>query len=201
MQKGRHLAANYFEISQVLAPGPRKIPDMLNKVVIAIFTISCAMALLLVAIILADPVASSGGVPHPVIPGMMIGGDGAARMLEIGVLAFLFQSLLLLLIVALAALGVSAKHHSIKLYLLLALTWLFTMFIWWQMYFGHLDYLETGETGYFLGFPIATAWQVYGTWLGAIPLILIYVFGFKNFIHSDEDERKYQQLLQDNNAE
>lgn len=173
---------------------------MRNKVVIGIFCISLALALILVAIILADPVAGSGGVPHPVIPGMMVGGDGAARLEKIGVLAFLFQTLLLLLIVSLAALGVSAKHHSIKLYLLLALTWLFTMFIWWQMYFGHLNFLETGETDYFLGFPLATAWQVYGTWFGAIPLILIYVFGFKTFIHSDEDERRYQQLLQDNNA-
>lgn len=174
---------------------------MLNKVVIAIFSISCAMALILVAIILADPVAGSGGVPHPAIAGVMVGGDGAERLREIGVLAFLFQSLLLLLIVMLAALGVSAKHHSIKLYLLLALTWLFTMFIWWQMYFGHQNFLETGETDYFLGFPIATAWQMYGTWVGAIPLILIYVFGFKTYIHSDEDERSYQQLLKDNNAE
>lgn len=174
---------------------------MQNRVVIGIFIICSAMALLLLAIILADPVPGSGGVPHPTIAGLMIGGDGAARLEEIGGFAFLFQSLLLLLIVALAALGVSAKHHNHLLYLLLALTYLFTMFIWWQMYFGHLEYLETGETGYFLGFPTATAWQMYGTWFGAIPLILIYVLGFRIFIHSEEDERAYQQLLKDNGAE
>lgn len=174
---------------------------MSNKVVLAIFAVSSAMALILLAIIIADPVPGSGGVPHPFLAGVMVGGDGAERLKEIGVLAFLFQSLLLLLIVMLAALGVSPRHHSIKLYLLLMLAWLFTMFIWRQMYFGHLDFLKTGETGYFLGFPIATAWQVYGTWLGAIPLILIYVFGFKTFIHSDEDERRYQELLKENNAE
>lgn len=174
---------------------------MQNRVVIGVFIISCGMAAVLLAILLADPVAGSGGVPHPTIPGLMVGGDGAARLAEIGSLAFLFQCLLLLLIVALAALGVSGKHQSPRLYVLLFLTYIFTLVIWWQMYFGHQQYLETGETGYFLGFPVATAWQMYGTWLGAIPLILIYVLGFKTFIHSDEDEQQYQQLLKDNGAE
>lgn len=174
---------------------------MQNRVVIGVFIISCAMAAVLLAIMLADPVAGSGGVPHPTIPGLMVGGDGAARLAEIGWLAFLFQCLLLLLIVALAALGVSSKHHSLQLYVLLFLTYIFTLIIWWQMYFGHQQFLETGETGYFLGFPVATAWQMYGTWLGAMPLILIYVLGFKTFIHSDEDEQRYQQLLKDSGAD
>lgn len=110
---------------------------MQNRVVIGVFIISCAMAAVLLAIILADPVAGSGGVPHPTIPGLMVGGDGAARLAEIGGYAFLFQCLLLLLIVALAALGVPGKHHSLKLYVLLFLSYIFTLIIWWQMYFGH----------------------------------------------------------------
>jgi hypothetical protein len=174
---------------------------MRNRLIIGIFLISSVMALLLLAIILAEPVANSGGMPHPTIPGLMVGGDGMARLAEIGVYAFLFQCLLLLLIVALCALGVSPSHRSPKLYFLLALTYLFTLVVWWQMYFGHQEYLETGETGYFMGFPVATAWQMYGTWMGAIPLILIYVIGFRTYIHSDEDEQAYQQLLKDNGAE
>ena len=48
-----------------------------------------------------------------------------------------------------------------------------------------------------MGFPVATAWQVYGTWLGAIPLIILYTVGFRKFIFTEEDERKYEQLLAD----
>jgi len=174
---------------------------MRNRLIIGIFLISSVMALLLLAIILAEPVANSGGMPHPTIPGLMVGGDGLARLAAIGVYAFLFQCLLLLLIVALCALGVSPSHRDPKLYFLLALTYLFTLVVWWQMYFGHQQYLETGVTGYFMGFPVATAWQMYGTWMGAIPLILIYVIGFRTYIHSDEDEQSYQQLLKDYGAE
>lgn len=174
---------------------------MRNPLIVFIFVICAVMAGILLAIILAEPIANSGGMPHPEIPGLMVGGDGAARLAEIGNLAFTFQCLLLLLIVALAALGVNEKKRSPTFYGMLLLTYLFTLVIWWQMYFGHLEYLETGTTGYFLGFPIATAWQMYGTWLGAIPLILIYTLGFRTYIHSDEDEQKYQQLLQDNGME
>lgn len=174
---------------------------MRNPIIVAIFAICSVMALILLAIIVADPIANSGGMPHPTIAGLMVGGDGAARLEEIGGLAFAFQCLLLLLIVALCALGVSPRHRTPQLYALLLLTYLFTLLIWWQMYFGHLDYLETRTTGYLLGFPLATAWQMYGTWFGAIPLILIYTLGFKKFIHSDEDEASYQQLLKDNGME
>jgi uncharacterized membrane protein len=46
-----------------------------------------------------------------------------------------------------------------------------------------------------LGFPEATAWQTYGTWLSAIPLVLIYSFGFSQFIYSKEDEEKFNALV------
>lgn len=173
---------------------------MQNKVIVAIFTICSVMAVILAAIILAEPVPGSGGIPHPEFPGMMTGGDGAARLAEIGMLAFAFQCLLLLLIVALAALGVADNHQTTRLYVWLFLTYLFTLFVWWQMYFGHQQFLATGETTYFMGFPVATAWQIFGTWFGAIPLIVLYVAGFKTYIHSDDDERAYQQLLTDYNA-
>jgi hypothetical protein len=73
----------------------------------------------------------------------------------------------------------------------------FMMFIWWQMFSSHQQFLETGETGYFLGFPTATAWQVYGTWLCAIPLIILYSVGFRHFVFSEEDEAKFQALLEE----
>ena len=65
------------------------------------------------------------------------------------------------------------------------------LIVGWKMYFGHQSFLATQETSYFLGFPEATAWQTYGTWLSAIPLVLIYSIGFSQFIYSKEDEEKF----------
>ena len=170
---------------------------MHSKLIVVIFTTVLIMAGLLIAIVLADYVPNGAGFPHPEFKGMQAGGDGAARLEHIGDLAFTFQCLLLLLIVCLATLGVAEQRRSAELWAYMGGTLLFSLFVWYQMYSGHQAFLETGITNYFMGFPVATAWQVYGTWLGGIPLIILYTVGFRKFIFTKEDERKYEQLLAD----
>ena len=173
----------------------RSETHMRGKLIYVIFAIVLAMAAILLAIGLADAVPNGAGMAHPEFNGMRAGGDGAARLEHIGGLAFAFQCLLLALIVCLCALGVSEQRRSPELLAYMGGTLLFCLFVWWQMYSNHQAFLETGTTDYFMGFPVATAWQVFGTWLGAIPLILIYTLGFRKFIFTAEDEQKYEQLL------
>lgn len=168
---------------------------MRSKLIYLIFAVGVVMAGVLLAICLAETVPDAGGAAHPVFPGLQIGGDGAARFEHIGNLGFAFQCLLLIQIALLSLLGVSERYRTNELLAYMGGSLLFTLIIAWKMYSGHLAFLETGETGYFLGFPVATAWATYGTWLGAIPLILIYVLGFEKFIYTPEDEEKYKALL------
>lgn len=170
---------------------------MLRNVIHWIFAVCALMGLVLLAIALAEPTANAGGLPHPDFPGMVIGGDGAARLEDIGLLAFLFQSLLLLLVVLLSILGITEQRRSPKLMAVMGGCYAFMMLVCWQMFSQHQAFLETGETGYFLGFPTATAWQVYGTWLCAMPLILLYTIGFRHYIFSEEDEAAFQQLVKE----
>ena len=167
-----------------------------KKLIYAILAISSAMAVILLAIGFAEPVANSGGVAHSEIAGMRAGGDGAARLEHIGKYAFAFMSLLLLLIVCLSLLGVSRRHRTHELIGYMSVTFAFMMLVGWQMYFRHQEFLETGTTDYFMGFPIATAWQVYGIWLCGIPLIVIYSLGFRKFIFTQEDEQSFNELLE-----
>ena len=168
---------------------------MRSKLIYIIFVVSLLMAGILLAIGLAEPVTNASGGPHPDFPGMQIGGDGIARIEQIGNLGFAFQCLLLILIVLLSLLGISERYRSRHLLVYMSGTTFLTLFIAWQMYSSHLQYLETGNTGYFLGFPIATAWAVYGTWLGAIPLVILYSVGFHKYIYTPEDEKQYKKLL------
>lgn len=168
---------------------------MARSVIYWIFAICLLMGGILIAISLAETVPNAAGIAHPRFPGMQVGGDGAARLQFIGGYAFLFQSLLLVLIVALTILGVSQRYRSVEFMAYMAASLAFMLVVWWQMYNGHQQYLLTGETDYFMGFPVATAWQVYGTWLGAIPLILVYSLGFRKFIYTAEDEAAFQALL------
>lgn len=173
---------------------------MLRAAINWIFVISVLMGLLLIAIMLADSVPNAGGLPHPNHPGMQVGEDGAVRLANIGTFAFLFQSLLLLLVICLSILGVTDRRRSPELLAYMAGSLVFMLFVWWQMYSGHQQFLETGETSYFMGFPSATAWQVYGTWLGAIPLILIYSLGFRKYIYTAEDEAAFEELVKEAQA-
>lgn len=173
---------------------------MRSKLIYVIFAIVVLMAGIIVAICLAEPVVNAGGLAHPAFPGMQVGGDGAARLEHIGYLAFAFQCLLLLLIVCLCLLGVAEKHRSNELIGYLGACFILMIFVWWKMYSGHQQFLDTGITTYFMGFPAATAWQVYGTWFGAIPLILIYSMGFRKWILTEDDERQFEQLLAEKNS-
>lgn len=168
---------------------------MQNRLVLVIFGICVIMGGLLVLIGFAEQVPGAGGVPHASIPAMQVGNDGAARLEHIGSYAFIFQALLLLLIICLCTLGIPKKNRSNTLYLYMTASYAFSLLVWWQMYFGHQEYLATKETAFFMGFPIATAWQMYGTWLSAIPLILIYTLGFNKFIYTKDDAEAFEKLL------
>ena len=169
---------------------------MTKHVIYCIFAVCVSMGLLLLMIGMADSVPNAGGQPHAEHPGMVIGADGAARLTHIGSLALIFNSLLLTLVVGLCVLGVSERHRSRKFLAGMGGSWLFMLVIWWMMFSTHQEFLLTGETDYFMGFPVPTAWQMYGTWLGAIPLIVMYSYGFRTFIYTREDEAEFDALLE-----
>ena len=168
-----------------------------KNLIYVIFAICLLMAGIVIAIIMAEPVAGSGGVAHPEISGMQVGGDGQARLVHIGNLAYMFHTLILLLIVCLSILGVSERYRSKDFILYMSGTALLSLFCLWMMWSGHQQFMETGTTGYFMGFPIATAWQMYGTWISAIPLIIIYSVGFRKYIFTEQDEKDFNELLDD----
>ena len=105
-----------------------------KNLIYVIFAICLLMAGIVIAIIMAEPVAGSGGVAHPEISGMQVGGDGQARLVHIGNLAFMFHTLLLLLIVCLSILGVSERYRSKDFILYMSGTALLSLFCLWMMW-------------------------------------------------------------------
>ena len=168
---------------------------MHNKLIVWIFAIILLMAAIVIAVSLADTVPNAGGVAHPEFNGMQIGGDGAARLQHIGGLASAFHALLILLIISFAVLGVNEERRDTRFWAYMGCTLLFSLFVWWRMHAEHQAFIETGVTSYFMGFPVATAFQLFGTWLSSIPLTIIYCLGFRKYIFTEEDERKFEQLL------
>ena len=168
-----------------------------SKLIYVLLAISSALGLILLLIAFAEPVADAGGSNHPNIASMKIGGDGATRLAYIGNYGFAFICLVFLLIICLAAFGVSAKKRTRAFWIYVGGAFAFTMLVSWKLHLGHQAFLESGETTYSFGFPTPTAWQLYGSWLCAIPLVAIYTFGFRKFIYTKEDEDSFNQLLKD----
>jgi uncharacterized membrane protein len=50
------------------------------------------------------------------------------------------------------------------------------------------------------GWPYPTAWQVYAIWLSGFGLVALYVFGFKAYVWSDDDEIQFRELLEQSKA-
>jgi len=163
-------------------------------VIIILFlgVLQCVLLLLIAETPAPDLVT---GVAHNFFAGMRVGGDGLIRLLPIAHYAFYFQLLVLAQICVMIALGVSPRKRSRVFWLSLLGSFLLAALVWWQMFNAYEAFLTTGKTEYVAGFPIATAWQVYATWLAGLALVGLYVFGFRHYVWSDEDQDVFDRLV------
>ncbi len=162
-----------------------------------IFAVVLAMGAILVMLGFTVAPDNAAGLAHGAVSGMRAGGDGAGRLAEIGAPAFAFNCLLLLFTVLLCVLGVSPARRTPVFLGWMILVYAVNLFVWRQMWIGHQAFLATGGTGWFLGFPAATAWQVYGVWFAGVVLVAIYSAGFRHYILSEDDERRFERLVRE----
>lgn len=168
---------------------------MQTRFAIAVLVLGLLEIALLVLIALTPAPMNVAGLAHPEFAGMAIGGDGAARFEPIASYAFFFQILVLMQCYCLIAMGVSSHRHSTGFLGWLSLCLLLALFVWWRIMASYQDFLDTGTTNYFAGFPVATAWQVYAIWIAGMALVVLYVAGFRRYIWSHEDEAAFEALV------
>lgn len=151
------------------------------------------LALLCWLMILPEPDLVTGA-PHPVFPGMNVGGDGAARLGSASGVIGVLGGLIMLLMQALPMLGVSERRRDGAFWVLMAVVACAAQGTWWAMYLGYLSYLATGETRFAFGFPVPTTWMLFGVWSSGALFCLIYIVGFRRFVFTAEDEAAYEAL-------
>lgn len=172
---------------------------MQKLLILGILILGVALCVILALIGFAPGVENAAGLAHPEFSGMRIGGEGMARTESIATLAFWFQVFVLAQFALFIALGVSERKQTATFFALIFICFLLTLFVWWKIYAGHQAYLESGDVQYILGFPTSTAWVVYNIWLSGLSFVFVYVFGFKRFIWSDEDEAEFDALVKESN--
>jgi hypothetical protein len=119
---------------------------------------------------------------------MTVGGNGVERFIPIQWAVFVFQCASLAVGPFLMALGVREERRTTLFKLLMAGSTVCVLASWAALFFSYKQFLDTGETGYFFGFPVPTAWMIYGTWISALSFISVFGLGFRVFVLPKEDE-------------
>lgn len=160
-----------------------------------IFALVLAMLGMLIWLMLLPEPAMSTGSPHPDIALMNVGGEGLARLGDTVGIVFWLQATAQCVMILLIALGVVESRRTALFWSVIGAILLLSLGVWSALYLSYLGYLDTGETGYLLGFPTATTVMLFGIWGTGATLCLLYVLGFRRFIFSKEDEAAYEELL------
>lgn len=135
------------------------------------------------------------GAPHPEYSSMLHGGDGAARHGPVLWLGWGIGVLEILFFVACMALG-ARKGDSLRgLGLPLVAAAAVYIAVWTCLIVSYQSYMTVPDPTLYLALPAPTAWMLYVMW--PIPLIFVclFVFGFRRWVLSEEDEVKFRRIV------
>ncbi len=159
-----------------------------------ILVLLLAILAVLIALFVQGGPDAATGMTHPRIPGMNVGSDGLARLGGLGWLMATLQTLVLLLIHALLALGVHERHRTPAFWGFVAIGAGLSLAVWWGMYLSYIAYLANGTGPLLFGYPLSTALMLFGVFLAGSYFCGLYIWGFRRFIFPEEDEEAYEAL-------
>jgi len=165
------------------------------KLIHAVLALLLIVAASILAVFLIDQPEAATGLAHDTFAGMRVGGDGAARFVASGPIALVMFSAMFVLFAVLLYMGISPHRRSREVRIWITAGTGAFLLVWWGMYGTYSAYLESGEFSMLLGFPLPTAFMVFGLWLAGIIYVIGYVVGFRRFVFTQEDEEAYEELL------
>lgn len=63
------------------------------------------------------------------------------------------------------------------------------------MAFSFGDYVRNPSPSLVGGFPIPTAWMVFGVWMSPVVFLAVYVAGFRRWVMTDDDRKRLDALI------
>jgi len=141
------------------------------------------------------PIHVTGQV-HDVYNTMLKGGTSMSVDSTTKILAYLFGlcatgTLCLFLILGAVRKG---RLDGIRPWLILASVSYLVVFTF--THFSDVTYVATEHNQFFLGWPTPTAWMIYAMWATPVLFVFIYIFKFRDWILTDEDEARFKELVE-----
>lgn len=160
-----------------------------------IFALLVLLALVVGGILIAPGAEIAPQVPHPRIPAMFSGGDGAARHASTLGLGWAFGTIQLLIMAALMALGVRKNGSMRGFTKTLVGCSGFLILLWTAIVLTYSDYAAGSDSVLVLGMHTSTALVVLGFWPLSAILTVAFVTGFNRWVYTPEDEEAFERLL------
>ena len=154
-----------------------------------------ALGFTIVVLVTPEP-ANGHGIAHLQFTGMKQVGDalGAARPVLIPGLAL--GVLMYLLVATLIYLSVPERKRSRPFLLSVLAALLVALLAWISLTTAYQDYLSENELTLILGFPVPTILMLLAVWLAPLCFALIFVAGFRHWIYTEEDEARFNSLME-----
>lgn len=165
------------------------------KIIYSVLAMLLIVVACIVAIFLVDQPAASTGTAHASIAGMQVGGNGPARFEPVAIIVLIMFSAILIMMGTLLYMGISKHRRTHRARIWIATGTVALLFVWWSMFGSYSAYLASGDFQMFLGFPLPTAFTVYGLWLAGFIFVIAYVLGFRTFVLTEDDEVAYRELI------
>lgn len=149
---------------------------------------------------ITPPPANVTGQAHDVYKTMLKGGASMSGDSTTNILAYLFglcATGMLCMFLILGAIR-KGKLDGIRPWLILAS--IAYLIVYSLTYFSDSHYVATGHNHFFRGWPTPTAWMIYVMWATPVLFVLIYIFKFRDWILTEEDESRFEELVKTRRA-
>lgn len=160
-----------------------------------------AIAGITVYVLMADVPVDAVGISHPEISGVSLGGEGASKLSALGLAPFYFQIAVILLAGGLLYMGIAEHRRDALLKVVMAAGIAFALFVWAMLFFGYLDYTQSGQTTIVMGFPAPTIWLFWGVWGSFALFDIFYAIAFYRYFLPPEDEAAFEALVAEMKAD
>jgi len=149
---------------------------------------------------ITPPPVSVTGQAHDVYKTMLKGGTSMSADSTTNTLAYLFGLCATGLLCLFLVQGAIRKGRldGIRPWLILASIAYLTSYT--LTYLSDAHYASSGHDRFFLGWPIPTAWMIYVMWSTPVLFVLIYIFKFRDWVLTDEDESRFEDLVKTRRA-
>ena len=160
---------------------------------ILVMLLACCAIFTIIFCLGASP--GGDGFTHPEYSTMRQGGDGVARIKGVHVLGWLFGILQFAVFAAFIAMGANKQGRLAALKKPLLIGLLLNVLVFCAMMAVYWKYAREGSNALPGSLPWPTALMMYGVWPIQLVFVFIYIWGFDRWIFTDDDMKKFRQLV------